>query len=206
MLLQVAHLDHAFGVNELLSDVSFALDRNERAGLVGANGAGKTTVLRLLLGLETPDAGTVRLAPGARSGYLPQDPVAADPTRTLLDAYREGLDGREGTIVASILGNGLFQLDDLDTCVGQLSLGQRRKLEIARLVAARPNVLLLDEPTNYLSLDVLEAFEAAVLDFPGPVVVVLHDRWFRRRFGGEVWQLANGKLCLESVTFQAGTA
>jgi macrolide transport system ATP-binding/permease protein len=73
-------------------------------------------------------------------------------------------------------------------------VGQRRKLEIARLVAERPNALVLDEPANAISLDVLEAFEAAVLDFPGPVLVVSHDRWFLRRFGGEVWRLRDGAL------------
>ncbi|GAC1348514.1 MAG: hypothetical protein NVSMB27_16560 [Ktedonobacteraceae bacterium] len=78
--------------------------------------------------------------------------------------------------------------------VGQLSVGQRRKLEIARLMAQGPNVLLLDEPTNYISLDVLEAFESAILAFPGPVLAISHDRWFIQRFGGQVWELANGNL------------
>ena len=68
------------------------------------------------------------------------------------------------------------------------------RLEIARLVAAGPNVLLLDEPTNYISLDVLEAFEAGILHFPGPVIAVSHDRWFIQRFGGEIWDLVDGKL------------
>ena len=78
--------------------------------------------------------------------------------------------------------------------VGQLSLGQRRKLEIARLMAAGPNALLLDEPTNYISLDVLEAFESAMLAFPGPIIAVSHDRWFIQRFGGMLWRLKDGKI------------
>ena len=78
-----------------------------------------------------------------------------------------------------------------------MNLGQRRKLEIARLLAERPNVLLLDEPTNYISLDVLEAFEAAVLKFPGPVIAVSHDRWFMQRFGGKKWELVEGRLVRE---------
>jgi macrolide transport system ATP-binding/permease protein len=78
--------------------------------------------------------------------------------------------------------------------VAALSAGQRRKLELARLIAARPNVLLLDEPTNYISLDVLEAFEAALLAFPGPVLAVSHDRYFIRRFGGDVAELRDGSL------------
>ena len=70
----------------------------------------------------------------------------------------------------------------------------KRKLEIARLLAEQPNVLLLDEPTNYISLDVLEAFEAAVLKFPGPVIAVSHDRLFMQRFGGKIWEIVDGRL------------
>ena len=92
---------------------------------------------------------------------------------------------------------GLFRLEDMQKKVGQLSLGQRRKLEIARLMAASPNVLLLDEPTNYISLDVLEAFEAALKHFPGPVIAVSHDRWFIQRFGGQVWRIVDGEIVKE---------
>ncbi len=83
--------------------------------------------------------------------------------------------------------------------VGQLSVGQQRKLEIARLRVERPQILLLDEPTNYISLDVLDAFEEAIGDFPGSVVAVSHDRWFMQRFGGEVWELVGGSLIKGSV-------
>ena len=78
-----------------------------------------------------------------------------------------------------------------------MSIGQRRKLEIARLMADSPNVLLLDEPTNYISLDVLEAFEAALKHFPGPIIAVSHDRWFVQRFGGQLWRLVDGQIVLE---------
>ena len=186
----------------ILRDVSFTLAPSARVALVGPNGAGKTTLLRLLLGLESPDAGTVRNAPAARIGYLPQDPVPVDPNRTVLETYRDGLVRPEGTLVASILGKGLFRLDDLDKRVGYLSLGQRRKLEIARLLAEQPNVLVLDEPTNYISLDVLEAFEAAVVAFPGPVLAVSHDRWFLRRFAGDVWELHDGGLLAHPAGYE----
>lgn len=76
----------------------------------------------------------------------------------------------------------------------QLSPGQKRKLELARLLALGPNVLLLDEPSNYVSLDVLEAFEAAVLAFPGPVLLISHDRWLLNRFGGDIWTLDDAGL------------
>jgi macrolide transport system ATP-binding/permease protein len=183
------------GGRDVLRDANLELRPGARIVLVGPNGAGKTTLVRLLLGLDTPDAGEVRRAPGARIGYLPQDSAPMDTRWTVLQTYKDGLVGPEGTLVASILGNGLFQVDDLDKTVGQLSVGQRRKLEIARLVAQRPNVLVLDEPANALSLDVLEVFETAVLAFPGPVLVVSHDRWFLRHFGGERWRLTGGSLC-----------
>ena len=192
--LALAGVTKSLGGRALLRDADLAAGPGARILLTGPNGAGKTTLLRILLGLEAPDAGDVRHAPGVRVGYLPQEPASADPDQTVLEAYRAGLVGPEGTMVASILGNGLFRLDDLEKPVGALSLGQRRKLEIARMVAARPNALVLDEPTNYLSLDVLEAFEAAVLAFPGPVLAVSHDRWFIQRFGGELWSLADGRL------------
>jgi macrolide transport system ATP-binding/permease protein len=129
-----------------------------------------------------------------RIGYLPQEPALADPARTVLEAYREGLVGHEGGFVAGLLGHGFFRLEDMDKRVAQLSVGQRRKLEIARLIATGANLLLLDEPTNYLSLDVVEAFETAVVAFPGPVIAASHDRWFLRRFGGEVWALGRSAV------------
>jgi macrolide transport system ATP-binding/permease protein len=187
-------LRKAHGGRVLFDDFSFILEPGARVLLAGPNGAGKTTLLRLLLGLEAPDAGSVRLAPGAEVGYLPQDPALADAERTVLETYRAGRVGYEARFIASLLGNGLFRLEDTTKRLRVLSLGQRRKLEIARMVANGPNVLLLDEPTNYISLDILEAFEAAVLAFPGPVIAVSHDRWFIERFGGEVWHLADGAL------------
>ena len=108
-------------------------------------------------------------------------------------AGHESADGGE-QFVAGLIGYGLFRLEDMPKTVQQLSLGQRRKLEIACMMTAHPNVLILDEPTNFLSLDVLEAFEAAVLTFPGPVLAVSHDRWFIERFNGEVWDLVDGQL------------
>ena len=112
----------------------------------------------------------------------------------MLETYKEGFTGYDEQFISDLLRYGLFRYDDLRKTVGLLSLGQRRKLEIARLIAWRPNMLLLDEPTNHLSLDVLAAFEAAVAAFPDPVVAVSHDRWFIQRFRGEVWELVNGRL------------
>ena len=106
----------------------------------------------------------------------------------------DGLDGPRDERVSELFHFGLFRVDDLSKQVGQLSLGQRRKLQLARLMAERANVLLLDEPTNHLSLDLLEAFERALAEFSGPILAVSHDRWFIERFGGQVWELRDGRL------------
>ncbi len=193
-IVRMEHIDKRYGARQVLRDVNLTLPQDARVALVGPNGAGKTTLLRILLGLEPPDHGHVRLAPGARIGYLPQEPEVGRDDRTVFDAYRDGLEGYESNLIAGILGNGLFRLVDLTKTIGQLSPGQKRKLELARLLALGPNVLLLDEPSNYVSLDVLEAFEAAILAFPGPVLLISHDRWLLNRFGGNVWTLADGHL------------
>ncbi len=194
VVIQLAQVSKSYGERTLFHNLDLLVTPQARIMLIGPNGAGKTTLLRIIMGLEAPDAGTVQIASGARIGYLPQEPDTLDLNKTVIETYRYGQVGYEGEFIGRLLGYGLFRLEDMPKKVGQLSIGQRRKLEIARLMAAGPNVLLLDEPTNYISLDVLEAFEAAVLAFPGPVIAISHDRWFIQRFGGEVREL--GALCL----------
>ncbi|MFJ9807559.1 ABC-F family ATP-binding cassette domain-containing protein [Streptomyces sp. NPDC101158] len=160
------------------------LEPGERLLVTGPNGAGKTTLLRLLAGELAPDAGTVS-APG-RTGMLRQD-TAGDPTaghpapvddpRTLAAAFGEG---RE----EELLGLGLFAPADLRTPVRALSAGQRRRLELARLVTSPADLLLLDEPTNHLSPGLVEELEAALARYPGTLVVVSHDRRLRDGFRG----------------------
>ena len=194
VVVNAMHLTKCWGARCILQDISFTLTQDARVVLVGPNGAGKTTLLKLLMGQEEPDSGEVQLAASARIGYLPQESVDLDPQKTVLETYRYGQVGYEAEFVAKLIGYGLFRLEDMHKTVGQLSVGQRRKLEIARLMAQEPNVLFLDEPTNYISLDVLEAFEHAIVNFPGPVLAISHDRWFIQRFGGKVWELVDGTL------------
>ncbi|HEX8995671.1 MAG TPA: ABC-F family ATP-binding cassette domain-containing protein [Ktedonobacterales bacterium] len=194
LIIRAEGVSKRLGGRDLARDIDLIVTPETRITLVGPNGAGKTTLLRLLLGLLPPDSGSVRVAASARIGYLAQDPTDLDPTRTVLEVYREGFEGPDASFIAGLIGYGLFQLDDAHKPVGALSPGQRRKLEIARLLAERPTVLALDEPTNYVSLDILDAFEAAVTDFPGPVIAVSHDRYFIRRFGGDTLEVRDGQL------------
>ncbi len=193
VVIRVSNLTKCWDEICILDDVNFTIASNARILLFGPNGAGKTTLLTMLMGIEQPDRGEIRIIDSARIGYLPQDPQM-DLDKTVIETYRYGQVGYEGEFVGRLIGYGLFGLEDMQKKVGQLSIGQRRKLEIARLMAVGPNVLLLDEPTNYISLNVLEAFEAAIVTFPGPVIAVSHDRWFMQRFGGKMWELVNGKI------------
>ena len=208
LIIRAEGVSKRLGGRDLARDIDLLVTPETRVTLVGPNGAGKTTLLRLLLGQITPDSGSVRVAPSARIGYLAQDPTPTDPARTVLEVYREGFEGPESGFIAGLIGYGLFQLEDAQKPVGALSPGQRRKLEIARLLAERPTVLALDEPTNYISLDILDVFEAAVSDFPGPVIAVSHDRYFIRRFGGDTLEVRDGRLIRrpaeEYLALQAG--
>jgi macrolide transport system ATP-binding/permease protein len=194
VVISLNNLSKGWGERCLFKDLNLTVAPDARILLIGPNGAGKTTLLRLIMGLETPDTGEVRVVSGARVGYLSQEPDTLDLNRTVIETYRYGQVGYEGEFIGRLLGYGLFHLEDMHKKVAQLSVGQRRKLEIARLMAEGPNVLLLDEPTNYISLDVLEAFESAILASPGPVIAISHDRWFMQRFGGEIWELAEGEI------------
>ncbi len=192
--IRLSHVTKCFGERCVLKNIDMTIGAKTRLLLTGPNGAGKTTLLKLIAGLEKPDEGTIHTIASVRIGYLAQEPEALDPNKTVIETYRYGQVGYEGEFIGRLLGYGLFRLEDMHKKVEQLSVGQRRKLEIARLMAERPTVLLLDEPTNYISFDVLEAFEAAILAFPGPVIAISHDRWFSERFVGERWELREGVL------------
>ena len=184
----------AYGEDAVLRDVDFTLRRDETAVIIGQNGAGKTTLLEIICDRLEADTGEINLAPTASIAYLDQHTRDLPNDWTVLDAYRDGRIEYEHDLIRELLRHGLFRIDDIEKRVGDLSLGQRRKLQLARLIASDHNVLVIDEPTNHLSLDVLEAFERALQAFPGPVIAVSHDRWFIERSGGRVWELTSGRL------------
>ncbi|NLE08635.1 MAG: ABC-F family ATP-binding cassette domain-containing protein [Dehalococcoidales bacterium] len=182
-----------YGGRTVLNGVDISLRFDSRLVVTGANGTGKTTLLRILTGEEIPDSGTLYTSAGAKIGYLPQESEIPDE-ETVLAWYRKGRPGGEDEFIFDLVTTGLFRYDDIRKTIRTLSLGQKRKLELARIIAEEPNVLILDEPTNHFSLDVIEELESALAEFRGPVLAVSHDREFIRKFGGEVWDLRDGKL------------
>jgi macrolide transport system ATP-binding/permease protein len=191
--ITVSELSKHYGNRCILHDVSFSVGLNSRILLRGPNGAGKSTLIRLLLGLERPDSGQVLTNPAVKIGYLAQE-ADLQVTGTLYEYFADGMDYPDQALKTMLIRSGLFRYDDLGKPIRGLSSGQRRKLQLARLIFGRANLLVLDEPTNDLSFDVLEALESALQDFPGPVIAASHDRRFMEHFGGAVWTLTEGRL------------
>ncbi|NMH92643.1 ABC-F family ATP-binding cassette domain-containing protein [Pseudonocardia bannensis] len=173
-----------------------ALDRLDVAAadrllVTGANGAGKSTLLAVLAGELTPAAGEVRRRRGLRAGLLAQDVVFHRPGRTAQDVYATHL-GAERAERIPLASLGLLAPRDTGRPVGELSVGQRRRLALALLVADAPHLLLLDEPTNHLSPVLAEELEEALRTSAGAIVVASHDRWLRHRWPGRELRLHNG--------------
>ncbi|GAA2793263.1 ABC-F family ATP-binding cassette domain-containing protein [Saccharopolyspora taberi] len=184
--VRAASIDHRLHIDEL------DLAGDGRILVTGPNGAGKSTLLRLLAGHLPPDSGTVQRRRGLRVGLLEQDVVFPDPARTPRRVYEAATAGRPRVPALGELG--LIAPRDLDRPVGALSVGQRRRLALAALIADPPHVLLLDEPTNHLSLTLAGELEDALRTAPGAVVVASHDRWLRRRWDGPALALDSGHI------------
>jgi macrolide transport system ATP-binding/permease protein len=157
--------------------------------ITGGNGAGKSTLLSVLAGVLEPTTGTVHRGRGVRVGLLEQDVVFADPAASARRLYLEAV-GANGPSLTQL---GLLAPKDLDKAAGTLSVGQRRRLALAILLADPPQVLLLDEPTNHISLTLAEELFTALESAPGAVVIASHDRWLRRGWKGERLELEAGR-------------
>ena len=192
--LALTEVGKRYGARTVLQDVTCTVAPADRIALVGPNGAGKSTLLKIMARALPPDAGYVAVAASVAIGYLDQEQETLPTVGTLYEAYAADRTGDWEALKTELLQFGLFAYPDLHKPVAGLSAGQKRKLQLARLMAQQANLLLLDEPTNHLSLDVLEEFEAALRDFRGPVVAVTHDRRFIERVANQVWELQDGRL------------
>lgn len=162
---------------------------DSRLLVVGPNGAGKSTLLAVLAGALEPDAGIVRRQRRLRIGYLPQEDSYSDPGASALAVFADDREGPAEEWRSTLRKTGLLHPRDLDKPVAELSIGQQRRLSLARVVSERPQLLLLDEPTNHLSVALVEELQEALASSSVPVVLVTHDRWWRRQWDGQTLTL-----------------
>ncbi len=193
-VIRLLDVSKAYGDRVLFSAVSETISSGARIVIQGPNGLGKTTLLRIIMDIEAPDSGEVRIARGARIGYLDQEQETLDLNQTVLQAFSRDLIGTEDEHRANLHKYGLFRDDQVLQQIGSLSIGQRRKLQIARLIAQKANVLILDEPTNHLDLDSVDQFERALCEFGGTVLATSHDRYFIERVATAIWTFCDGRL------------
>jgi len=177
----------------LLQEVNLLIRHGERVGLIGANGAGKSVLLRIIIGQEQPDAGEVKIGPSVKAGYYAQEHETLNREQTPLEAVRHAARITEEGAVG-FLRKYLFTYQQVSQKIKELSGGERSRLQLALLVLSGANFLLLDEPTNNLDIASAEVLENALEDFEGTALVISHDRYFLDRTVSRIVELEGGRL------------
>ena len=195
MLLSAEHISKSYGTRTILDDVSLYLEPGQKLGVIGINGTGKSTLLRILAGAEEPDGGSVSRDPNVRLDYLSQQPDF-DPASTVLEQTFAGLSPEarelaehEAKAILTRLGVPMF-----DQPVGELSGGQRKRVALASALVSGCDVLILDEPTNHLDSEMVAWLEDYLRAFKGALVMVTHDRYFLERVTDRLVELERGRL------------
>ena len=195
MLLSAEHISINFGSRQLLEDVNFYLNEGDKVGIIGINGTGKSTFLKVLAGITEPDGGTISRNPNVQVSFLPQNPVMDDGATVLEQVFLHfspefrALNEYEAKSMLNRLG-----LPDFDQKVGTLSGGQRKRVALAAALLHPADVLVLDEPTNHLDSEMVAWLEDWLRRFKGGLVMVTHDRYFLERVVNHITELSRGKL------------
>ena len=184
-VLEIEHVSKSFGDRMLINDLSFSVPKGAIVGIIGGNGAGKSTLFRMITGQEKPDSGSITLGDTVKVAFVEQSREKLDNNKTVWEAISDGLDiiriGNYEVPSRSYLGRFNFKGSDQQKRVGELSGGERGRLQLASTLKEGGNFLLLDEPSNDLDVETLRALEDALLNFPGCAMVISHDRWFLDR-------------------------
>lgn len=197
-IIEIKNSSKSFGDKVIFKNFNLNVLRTARIGIVGDNGAGKTTLFKIIMQQESLDSGELILGETLRIGYFSQHFDAIDENIRVIDYVKEvssTIETLEGTVTASsLLERFLFDANLQYTMVKSLSGGQRRRLQLVRVLAANPNVLILDEPTNDLDIETLEVLEDYIDSFMGPVLCVSHDRYFLDKVCDELLYYKNGEI------------
>ena len=201
-VLELKHARKAYGPLTVFKDVSLHVERGDRIALVGPNGVGKSTLMRMLSGEDAPDAGECSLGHNVVMQYFAQDEATRiDPDPTVYETLASGSPLHMVPQIRNILGGFLFSGDDIYKHVRVLSGGERTRLAVARMLLRPSNTLLLDEPTNHLDLDSKEVLLDALVDFGGTMLFVSHDRYFVERLATKIIEVGDGKAVMYPGTY-----
>ena len=192
-VMVIKDLKMGFGDRTLFSDVNLLVQGGEHIALLGDNGTGKSTFLKLLMQEETPESGRIKFGPSVKKAYLPQIIHFDHPERSVLDTVIYGKNYSTQT-ARNRLGAFLFSGEDVFKPVAALSGGEQSRLRLCMLMDEEINLLILDEPTNHLDIPSREWIENAVAEFPGTLLFVSHDRYFIDQFADRIWELEDGKI------------
>lgn len=186
-------LGKSFGYGDerkvLFEDVNMDIKRGEKICIVGQNGIGKTTLLKILLGEFSPEKGRVKIGHNVTFGYYDQRQTLLNPENTILGEMKDTYRLYTDTQMRSVLGRFLFRNDDVFLRVGDLSGGEKARLSLLKLMLGGANTLLLDEPTNHMDIESKEVFEEALSEFPGTAIIISHDRYFLQRIPDRILEL-----------------
>jgi len=192
-VLEFVDVAKSFDTKKVFSNVNEIIWHGERVGLIGPNGAGKSVMLRMILGREMPDLGEIKIGPSVSVGYYAQEHETLDFNQTVVDSVRYAGEMSESRATAFLLRY-LFTYKQVSQKIGELSGGERSRLQLALVVLSGANFLLLDEPTNNLDIASAEVLEQALEDFEGTVLVISHDRYFLDRTVERLLVIENGRL------------
>ena len=193
-VLSVKGLSKAFGEKHLFTDVSFEIKRGEHMAIIGANGTGKTTLLKIQNNLESADAGEFRLGTNVEIGYYDQEHAVLHMEKTIFDEIQDDYPKLSDTKVRNVLAAFLFRGDDVYKRIGDLSGGEQGRVSLAKLMLSNANFLVLDEPTNHLDIQGREVLEDAIKNYDGTVLYVSHDRYFINKTATRILELFENRF------------
>ena len=193
-VLTVEGLSKSYGDKELFADIGFEIRRGERVALIGPNGTGKTTILKIINGKVLPDAGEVEFGARVKIGYYDQEQQELDPEKTVFSEIADAYPKLTETRIRTLLAAFLFTGDDVWKTIADLSGGERGRVSLAKLMLSDANFLILDEPTNHLDITSREVLESALVKYEGTVFFVSHDRYFINQTATRILDLAEHQI------------
>lgn len=193
-VLTVSHLAKSFGKEALFTDLDFEIKRGEKVALIGGNGTGKTTILKMINHIVSKDAGTIALGSRVHIGYYDQEHQVLSLHKTIFEEISDAYPDLNNTKIRNVLAAFLFTGDDVFKKIEDLSGGERGRVSLAKLMLSPANFLILDEPTNHLDIQSKSILEDAIRSYTGTVLVVSHDRYFINRIATRILELKDQKL------------